>query len=338
MLKGGIIGFGKVGQGVTRTIREHFPEADIVAVCNRSEEKLKIARDEFNILVRTHDPEELCAQDLDFVMVLSSNSAHREHVELAAKYKRHIFCEKPIATTIEDGDAMVRAVDEAGVISCVMYSLRFVPMYTQLRALYQSGDLGDLISLHCLRLRGFGLAAGGARHWAIDRPAESGGWVVHHACHAIDFVYWTAGEFANAYAHTHSTAPDGVSELVLGMGRMKNGGTGIVTDSVCAAREHYMNLVGTKGTAIVRGGPDPAIEIIWERSRAAHYEPDERRPVEAGKYRHSSLQHFFECLTEGATPVATIRDARHSLAVACCMEESARTGLPVDIPPGPGPG
>ena len=194
MLKGGIIGFGEVGQGLTRLLRKEFPGVDIVAVCNRSQAKLDIAKEDFGIKQLTHDPEELCSWDLDFVMVLSSNNAHREHVEAAAAHGLPIFCEKPIATTIEDADAMIEAVEKAGVPNVVNYSLRFVPAYRKIRQLCQDGELGDLISIEIMRLRGFGFHSSGAKHWAVLRPEESGGWIVHHACHGIDFIYWVAVE------------------------------------------------------------------------------------------------------------------------------------------------
>jgi len=330
MLKGGIIGFGGVGQNLTNVIRQYFDDADIVAVCNRSQGKLDIARDQFGITQLTHDPEELCSWDLDFVMVLSNNYAHREHVELAARHGKHIFCEKPIATSIEDADAMIRAVEKAGVVNSVNYSLRFIPAYIKLRELYQSGALGDLLSISCLRLRGYGLYESGVRHPAIVRIEESGGWVVHHACHAIDFIYWTAGELADVYARTESTAPAG-PELVWGLCAMKEGGTGIVTDSVCGAREHYATIIGTKATAILHGEGKTQIVVTKETDQ-----PDARAQetyeVEDYKYNQESLAHFFDCIKTGKQSKSTIRDARHSLAAACCMLESAETGLPVKVP------
>ncbi len=331
MLKGGIIGFGAVGQNLTNVIRQYFDDVDIVAVCNRSAAKLDIAREQFGIMQLTHDPEELCSWDVDFVMVLSSNYAHRQHVEIAARHGKHIFCEKPIATSIEDADAMIRAVEKAGVVNSVNYSLRFIPAYIKLRELYRSGMLGDLLSISCLRLRGYGLYASGVRHRAVVNPQESGGWVVHHACHAIDFIYWTAGEYETVYARTESTAPEG-PELVWGIGKLKEGGTGIVTDSVCAAREHYATIIGTKATAIMHGEGQTQIVVTKETSEH-DARVQETYEVEDYKYNQESLAHFFECIREGKQSRSTIRDARHSLAVACCMMESAATGRPVDIPP-----
>ena len=333
MLKGGIIGFGKVGQAMTRIIRESFPFADIVAVCNRSRAKLDIARDEFGITRVTHDPEELCSSGLDFVMVLSSNRAHREHVETAARHKLPIFCEKPIATTLEDADAMVKAVDRAGVLNSVNYMLRFLPAFRRIRELCRDGVLGDLLSINVLRMRGFGLYGSGARHWAVTDPEESGGWIVHHACHTIDLAYWLAGEYKDVYAQTQTTLP-GSAELVWGMGRLQSGVTVVVGDSVCAAREQYTAVVGTRGQLFLRGREGDTLELVHE-PRDGGERRTETFAMETPGYPgffEESLSHFFDCLRNGSPAEATIAQARHSIAVATAMAESARTNAVVPVP------
>ena len=329
MLKGGIIGFGAVGQSMARRIRDEFPFAKVTAVCNRSTTKLDVARNEFGIRQLTHDPAELCSWDIDFVMVLSSNSAHREHVEVAAAAGLPVFCEKPIATNIADADAMVLATEKAGVPTVVNYSLRFIPAYRKMREICRAGEVGDLLGIQTMRFRGYGFCASGRQHWAVQRPLESGGWVVHHACHGIDFVYWTAGEFEEVYAHTHTTAPDkGSPELVWGMGRLKNGITAVIADSVCAACEHSTVIVGTRGQIVMSGcGSDTRIMLTREPN-PGQIQQDCRHVTEQinvgnQEYACGSIAHFFDCIKNGTMSGASLRDARHSLAVACAMDCSA---------------
>ncbi|NQT92944.1 MAG: Gfo/Idh/MocA family oxidoreductase [Lentisphaerae bacterium] len=332
MLEGGIIGFGKVGQCMTRMIRESFPGVDITAVCNRSRAKLDIARDEFGITRVTHDPRELCSWKPDFVMVLSSNRAHREHVEAAAAEGLPIFCEKPIATTLEDADAMVSAVEQAGVIHSVNYMLRFLPAFTRMRRLYRDGVLGELLSVTIMRLRGFGLYGSGARHWAVTDTEESGGWIIHHACHGIDFAYWLGGEFESVYAHAHTTLP-GSPELVWGMGRLRNGATAVIADSVCAARGQYVAILGTRGQLFLNEGPDSSLALVHEPdgggSPRTETIPMESKPYPA--FFEDSLAHFFECVKTGTHSPCSMREARYSLRVAHAMAESGATGRIVEI-------
>lgn len=80
MLKGGVIGFGGAGQGLTRYINQNKQdEARIVVACNRSLPNLKIADEQYGLAV-TQNVQALVDMDLDFVLVISSNYAHRDHV------------------------------------------------------------------------------------------------------------------------------------------------------------------------------------------------------------------------------------------------------------------
>lgn len=332
MLKGGIIGFGKVGQSMTRIIREKFPFADITAVCNRSRAKLDLARAEFGIERVTHDPAELCGWDLDFVMVLSGNSAHRAHVEAAAARRRPIFCEKPIATNLADALAMVEAVEAAGVLNHVNYMLRFLAPFREIRRLYREGALGRLLSVSMTRMRGFGLYENGARHWAITDRAESGGWIVHHACHGIDFAYWLAGEFDTVYAQTQTTCP-GSPELVWGMGRLRNGATAVVADSVCATRALSVVVVGARAQALWNAERDAEISLTHEPA-AGGAPRTEKIPAPCKPYPaffEDSLAEFFRCLRSGEPSSCTLREACYSLKVAQAMEESAASGRIVAV-------
>ena len=332
-LQGGIIGFGKVGQAMTELIRNKFPFADITAVCNRSRGKLDIARDKYGIARLTHDPVELCSWDLDFVMVLSSNKAHREHVEAAAAGGIPIFCEKPVATNLDDAKAMADLVEQVGVVNSVNYMLRFLPAYTKIRELCRDGAVGRVMSIFIERMRGFGLYDCGARHWAIMDQEESGGWVIHHACHGIDFAYWTCGEFESVYATTNSTCEES-PELVWGMGKLVNGATLTLCDSVCSTKRQTVSVIGTKGQLFLNDSGERPDIILQRESTRGWKQPPEMIPTESAPYPaffEKSLAHFFDCVQHKRPSPCSIRQACYSLAVAEAMRESARTNTVIRL-------
>ncbi len=88
---------------------------------------------------------------------------------------------------------MIAAVESAGVINVVNYSMRYIDAYLKIKGLVDSGQTGRILSICHFKTRAFGLYAAGARHRAVVEPEESGGWTVHHACHDIDFLYWING-------------------------------------------------------------------------------------------------------------------------------------------------
>jgi predicted dehydrogenase len=328
ILKGGVIGFGNIGQNLTRYINHTKPdEARIVAACNRGKHNLDVARDQYGLAV-THDAQELVNMDLDFVLVVSTSHAHAEQVIMAAEAGLHVFCEKPIALTLEDADRMIQAVESAGVVNVVNYSMRYIDAYLKIKDMAHSGQIGRLLSICHFKTRAFGLHGAGARHRAVVEPEESGGWTVHHACHDIDFLYWINGPMTQVYATTQTTASHTDSEeVVLGNVVFENGTIGLIGDSVCCIRDHYTQIIGTKASLVMSGEHDETVlRYHREGERDPHIIParDSKRPG-------GGMDHFLECIREGTLSPNSLRSARHSLAVALAMQESARTGKVVEV-------
>ncbi len=333
MLTGGIIGFGVAGQELTHYLNKgNNPRARIVAACDRSQPRLDLAAAEFGLRV-TRDVQELCGWGLDFVMVTSSNSAHREHVLAAAARGLPIFCEKPVAVLLPDALAMVEAVEKAGVVNTVNYSLRYTTQADQIQSLLQRGAFGEILSISYERCRPNGLHASGARHWATERPEESGGWIVHHCCHQLDFLYFLFGPFREVYCTTRTTVPGGnTEELVFATGRLRSGAMFHVGDSLARLPYEHLVITGSRGSF----ASQLAHPYHFDRFREEHVAQDEVMSFECGWMRMRdrpmrSVEHFFDCLEGRATPVATLRSSIESLRVAHAMLASAASGTVVTL-------
>jgi predicted dehydrogenase len=328
ILKGGVIGFGGIGQGLTRYINgQKQDQACIVAACNRGKPKLDIAREQYGLAV-THDVRELVDMDLDFVLVVSTSYAHADQVVAAAEAGLHVFCEKPIALTLEEADRMIEAVESAGVVNVVNYSMRYIDAYLKIRDWINTGQMGRILSICHYKTRAYGLYGAGARHRAVVEPEESGGWTVHHACHDIDFLCWVNGPIAQVYAATRTTVPDKDSEeIILSSLMFENGAVGQIGDSVCCIRDHYTQIIGTKASLVMSGEHE---ETVLRFHREGERAP-EIIPARDTKRRGGGTDHFLECIREGKQSPNSLRSARHSLAVALAMQESARAGQVVDV-------
>jgi predicted dehydrogenase len=328
ILKGGVIGFGNIGQNLTEYINQHKKdEAQIVAACNRGKPNLDIARDKYGLAV-THDAQELVNMDLDFVLVVSTSHVHADQVVMAAETGKHVFVEKPIALNLKDADRMIEAVESAGVVNVVNYSMRYIDGYLKIKELVDSGQMGKILSICHFKTRAFGLYGAGARHRAVVEPEESGGWTVHHACHDIDFLYWINGPIATTFATTQTTVPGIDSEeAVLGNFIFENGAMGVVSDSICCIRDHYTQIIGTKASLVMTGEHE---ETVLRFHREGE-ETVQILPAVDTKRRGGGTDHFLECIQKGEQSPNSVRDSRHSLAVALAMQESARTGKLVSI-------
>ncbi|WP_188454941.1 Gfo/Idh/MocA family protein [Virgibacillus oceani] len=128
------------------------------------------------------------AQEMDAVIICSENIRHKEMVLNAAKAKKHILCEKPIATTVEDAEEMIRVCKENGVILQIAFPVRFSSPIQQLKDMINRGELGEIIAF---RTTNRGQNPGG---WFIDDQQSGGGAVLDHTVHMVDIMRWYLGK------------------------------------------------------------------------------------------------------------------------------------------------
>jgi len=126
----------------------------------------------------------LAEPGLDAVVVCSENVRHRELVELAAAAGKHVLCEKPLATTVEDGKAMIAACRAAGVQLMTAFPCRFSPVIQRLKAAIDSGRGGSMLAF---RGTNRGRNPGG---WFIDKRLSGGGAMIDHTVHVTDLMRW----------------------------------------------------------------------------------------------------------------------------------------------------
>lgn len=126
------------------------------------------------------------------VVVASENARHRDLVLRAAEAGAHVLCEKPLATTVADAEAMRDACAAAGVLLMVAYPVRFAPEFRDALAQIRSGRLGRVISIT-------GVNNGKLpqdRAWFTDPELAGGGALVDHVVHCADLIDELLGERA----------------------------------------------------------------------------------------------------------------------------------------------
>lgn len=142
------------------------------------------------------DAATLCASDdVDLVIVASPTHLHAEHAIAAARAGKHVFCEKPIARTLDDARAMIRACEDASVRLAIGHVVRSFPEYRRAEELLDAGALGRAAMATLTRGT---LPVGAARAWYLD-PAKSGGVVLDLMLHDLDVARWWFGEPARVY-------------------------------------------------------------------------------------------------------------------------------------------
>ena len=142
----GIVGIGMMGR-MHATSLQRNPHAEVVAVCARTESKVKAFQEEFGVPYGYTNVDELVNNpEVDAIVVATGADAHKAPCLAACKAKKHIFCEKPLAKTLEDCEEIEKAVAENGS-KCftVGFMRRFDPSYAEAKEKIRAGAIGKPI-------------------------------------------------------------------------------------------------------------------------------------------------------------------------------------------------
>jgi predicted dehydrogenase len=148
----GLVGYqfmGKAHSNAYRQVSKFFPDLDVEPVlkvlCGRNEEKVKDAAERFGFETYETDYNKLCERDdVDLIDIVTPGNSHYEIAMAAAKAGKMIICEKPLANTLEQAEAMTKAVKEAGVPNAVCFNYRRVPAIALAKQMIEEGKLGKV--------------------------------------------------------------------------------------------------------------------------------------------------------------------------------------------------
>lgn len=261
----------------------------------------------------------------DGVIVCSENSRHRELTELAAAAGAHVLCEKPMATTVADGEAMVAACAAAGVHLMVAYPVRFSRQFRALRSRLPA--LGRVISVT-------GTNNGTlptARAWFADPVLAGGGAVMDHTVHLADLldVVLDGAEAESVHAVSNRMINATAAVETGGMVSLRYPGGVIATiDCSWSVPEHYP----TWGGLTLRLTGEDGIADMDAFAQAVHGFSESRRAplrLDFGAGGDGAmLDEFLSAIRDGRRPQPDGESGLRSLRIVERAYESARTGEP----------
>ncbi len=160
----------------------------IAAAADPRRHALDAFHKEFGAAVFT-DAEEMLRSDLiDVAYIATPPEMHRAHVELAAKYGKHAICEKPMALTIEDCDAMVLAAERAGIKLLAGHTHSFDAPIRKMREIIDGGTIGNLVSVNTSNYNEFN-----PRPWTSSELISTHGPILNQGPHQVDIVRQLGG-------------------------------------------------------------------------------------------------------------------------------------------------
>lgn len=262
----------------------------------------------------------------DGVVVCSENSRHRELTELAAAAGAHVLCEKPMATSVPDGEAMIAACAAAGVHLMVAYPVRFSRTFRALQASVPA--LGRVVAVSGTNN---GKLPGG-RAWFSDAGLAGGGAVMDHTVHLADLLdcLFSGAEAESVHAVTNRMIRGDDVEVETGGLLSLRYPDGVIATIDCSwsLPEHYptwggltLRLIGADGIADM-----DAFGQAVHGFRASTRGPLRFDFGEGGD--GAMLEEFLSAVRDGRRPQPDGEAGLRSLRVVARAYESARTGVP----------
>ncbi len=146
-IKTAVFGTGFMGRVHTEGIRR-LGNVEVVAIAASSDAKARAFADELSVEGATGDYTTLLSRpEIDAVHVCTPNGLHFPMALAALKAGKHVLCEKPLATSIEEARQLVTAAAEKNLANCTFHNLRYYPMVQQMRRMRESGELGEIYAV-----------------------------------------------------------------------------------------------------------------------------------------------------------------------------------------------
>lgn len=324
MIKIGLVGAGIMGIS-HHLAYQQMSGIQIVAVCDLDEEKAKKVASKWQANLYSTMEEMLDKESLDAVDICLPMNLHRNAVEQAAARGKHVFCEKPIAPSVEDAEAMIDACKQANVTFMVGHVVRFFPEYTKAWEMLQSGRIGKPAVIRTVRSGAFPIWT----PWYADYD-KSGGPLLDLAIHDFDFLRWCFGPVKRVFSRSLTGKREALDHT-LTLLRFESGAMAHVEASWGYPQgspfQTSLEIAGTKG--LVQFNKDDSHAIVkFGGSQEQNRVPDS--PLAKSPYA-LELEHFVECIRNGSKPLTSGEEALASLRVALAAVESVKTGQPVEL-------
>jgi myo-inositol 2-dehydrogenase/D-chiro-inositol 1-dehydrogenase len=322
------LGAGRMGLTHLRNLAG-IPGVRVAAVADTSLEAAKRGAELANAGRASDDiVGTLAASDVDTVLICTPTNTHAELIEAAARAGKAIWCEKPIALSLEETRSVVATVEAAAVPAMIGFMRRFDPGYAEARRRIAAGELGKLERFRALSCD--------FQPPPLSYVAASGGIFVDMSVHDFDLARFLVGEVAEVTAWGAALidrrfADAGDVDTAVALLCFENGALGSVeaTRRTTWGYDIRTEVAGSLGKLVVEATQRTPLVASRDLGFAGdHFEsfPDRF----AAAYR-AELEYFFACLRAGEPPAPGVRDALESLRVALAATRSLREGRPVKV-------
>lgn len=345
MITVGIIGCGSIARKRHAAEYKKNPNVRIAGFFDHIEQRAIAMTETFGGIVFKSVPDMLEDPAIDAVSVCSANAFHAELTIDALNHGKHVLCEKPMAVTLKDCEAMLDAAEKNGKHLLIGHNQRLAPAHLKARQILESGELGRVLSFAST----FGHK--GPEMWSIDKSNST--WFFKKATaafgsmadlgiHKIDLMRYLIGDEVKSVYANFSTLdkkyPDGslidVDDNSIEILTFRNGALGTVTTSWTnyGDENNSTTLYCEKGTLRLYDHPQFALEITFADQTRVHYEISRIQTNEDQQQANSGvIDLFVDSIIQNKKSGLDASEALQSMKVVFACLESAETGRRIEL-------
>jgi len=323
ILNWGLLSTAKINQALIKPLNAS-KRTRLLAVASRSLSSAESYAREWKI-PRAHGSYEALLADPEIDVVYNSlpNHLHAEWTIKALRAGKHVLCEKPIALTLAEVDAMTQAAKETGKVLAEAFMYRHHPQTLKAKEIVDSGALGKIQLIK------------GAFTFNLTREGDirlnkemGGGSVWDVGCYPISYARMVVGADPLEVFGWQVTGQTGTDDSFYGQMRFENGVHAQFDSGFKSPFRTMIEIVGTEASLSIPAPfkPERSSEIILSRDGKV-----EKIKIKAGMLYMGEVDDMCDAITQNKAPRVTLADSHGNIATILALLESARTGKPVSL-------
>ncbi len=266
-MKVGIIGFGKMGM-IHGALLSAIPGVEVVGIADTARFILmgfKSFMPKYRYFTSYQKMIDNCKPDL--ILVTTPTVTHVPIATYAAERGIHLFIEKPLTNTVEQGEALLKVVKEHKVKAMLGFCSRYIPTIAHAKKLIEQGHIGKITGFYAENYLSDVMKK--EKGWRFNKAISGGGVVIDYTVHILDLLYWFLGPLSSVKAETKILYSESVEDQVNADLVFENGVKGRISSSWSKPnfRKFYLKLdfVGELGTLTVS---DQTLDIAFNDGRS----------------------------------------------------------------------
>lgn len=344
MTRVGIIGCGKIAQ--TRHIPEYMgnPYTEIAGYFDSNQVRAdRLAQENGGTAFVSVDAL-LADPTIDAVSVCTANHTHAALSVRALRAGKHVLCEKPMATTLRDCNAMVAAASEAGKVLMIDQNQRLLAGHRKAKELLAAGAIGKILTFRTTFGHGGpeSWSVDGAQSWFFDKKKAAMGALADLGVHKTDLIQYLTDSTIVAVNAVTATLdkrdpagnPAAVDDNAICIYRMDNGVLGTMTASwtYYGLEDNSTILYGTEGIMRIYDRPDAPVQVMTKAGETRTYQTGWIQTND-NQTVSGVIDAFVECIRTGAEPELSGASVLPAMRAVFAALEAAETGKTIILEP-----